>query len=83
MPLKHAKKTLGEEHAYTLGSVNEFSKILCDRGRSEKAIIMLEDIIPIVTRTLSEDHVGMMMAQSNLARAYAISKRWSDAADIL
>jgi tetratricopeptide (TPR) repeat protein len=81
--LEARKKTLGEEHAYTLWSVNEFSKILCDRGRSEEAQIMLEDIIPIVTRTLGKDHVGMMMTRSNLARAYAISKRWSDAADIL
>jgi hypothetical protein len=44
---------------------------------------MLEDIIPIVTRTLGKDHVGMIMTRSNLARAYAISKCWRDAADIL
>ena len=81
--LEARKKTLGEEHAYTLWSVNEFSKILCDRGRSEEAKIMLEGIIPVVMRTLGRDHVGMMMTRSNLARAYAISKRWSDAADIL
>ena len=81
--LEARQKTLGEEHAYTLWSVNEFSKILCDRGRSEKAIIMLEDIVPVVTRTLGQDHVGMVMTRSNLARAFAISKRWSEAADIL
>lgn len=81
--LEARKRTLGEEHAYTLWSVNEFSKILCDRGRSKQATSMLEDIIPIVRRTLGEDHVGMVMTRSNLARAYAISKRWVEAAEIL
>jgi hypothetical protein len=68
---------------HTLWSVNEFSRILSDRGRSEEAKIMLEGIIPVVLRTLGKDHVGMMMTRSNLACAHAISKRWSDAADIL
>ncbi|PVH80414.1 TPR-like protein [Cadophora sp. DSE1049] len=81
--LEARKRTLGEEHAYTLWSVIEYSKVLCDLGRCEQAVTMLEDIVPIVTRTLGEDHVGMSFTQSNLARAYAISKRWTEAADIL
>jgi len=81
--LEARKRTLGEEHAYTLWSVIEYSKVLCDLGRCEQAVTMLEDIVPVVRRTLGEDHVGMSFTQSNLARAYAISKRWTDAANIL
>jgi tetratricopeptide (TPR) repeat protein len=81
--LKARKKTLGEEHAYTLWSVNELSQILCDRGRSEKAVSVLEEIVPIAIRTLGEDHVGMSLTRSNLARAYALSKRWDDAEGLL
>ncbi|KAH7411336.1 hypothetical protein BKA64DRAFT_618271 [Cadophora sp. MPI-SDFR-AT-0126] len=81
--LEARKRTLGEEHAYTLWSVIEYSKVLCDLGRCEQAVTMLEDIVPIVRRTLGEDHVGMSFTQSNLARAYAISKRWTDAANLL
>jgi tetratricopeptide (TPR) repeat protein len=81
--LEAHKRILGEEHAYTLWSVNEYSKILCDGGRSVEAVSMLQGIIPIVVRTLGEDHVGMFMTRSNLARAYALSKRWNDAENCL
>jgi len=81
--LKSRKRILGEEHAYTLWSVNDLSKILCDRGYPQKAASMLEDIVPIVVRTLGEDHVGMSMTKSNLARAYGLCKRWSEAETLL
>ena len=81
--LESRKRILGEEHAYTLWSVNDLSKILCDRGRPEKAVSMLEEIIPVVIRTLGEEHVGMVLTNSNLARAYALCKRWNDAEVLL
>ena len=77
--LESRKRTLGEEHAYTLWSINDLSKIVCDRGFPEKAVLMLEDIVPIIIRTLGEEHVGMFMTRSNLARAYALCKRWGEA----
>jgi tetratricopeptide (TPR) repeat protein len=80
--LEARRKTMGEEHAYTLWSINDLSKILCDRGLPEKAALMLEEIVPVVIRTLGEKHVGMSMTQSNLARAYAIGKKW-DKAEVL
>lgn len=66
-----------------LWSINDLSKILCDCGRPEKAALMLEEIVPVVVRTLSEEHVGMFMTQSNLARAYALWKRWNEAEALL
>ena len=73
------KRVLGEEHAYTLWSVNDLSKILSERGRPAEAVAQLESIIPIVERTLGHDHVGMNMTKGNLARAYVKCQRWSDA----
>ena len=76
--LKSRRKILGEDHAYTLWSVNDLSRILCDRGSGEQAAAMLEEIIPVVTQTLGEDHVGMSMTRANLARAYFFCKRWTE-----
>ena len=77
------KRILGEEHAYTLWSINDLSKILCERGRPADAAKMLEDIVPIVERTLGREHVGMNMTRGNLARAYVKGKRWGDAEVVL
>lgn len=59
------------------------SKVLCDCGQPQRAAIILEQIIPTVIRTLGEDHVGMSMTKSNLARAYGLCKRWSEAEVLL
>ncbi len=77
------KRILGEEHAYTLWSINDLSKILCERKRPAEAVRMLEDIIPVVERTLGNDHVGMNMTKGNLARAYVKGERWRDAEMLL
>lgn len=81
--LEARKVVLGEEHAYTLWSVNDLSKVLCERGRGREAATMLEDIIPVVARTLGDDHVGMTMTKGNLAKAYVNSGRWIEAEQIL
>lgn len=77
--LQARREILGDEHAYTLWSVNDLSKIYVERGRLDEAVKMLEDIIPIVKRTLGEDHVGMSMTQSNLGKAYFLAERWKEA----
>ncbi|TVY55429.1 Nephrocystin-3 [Lachnellula cervina] len=81
--LESRKKILGEEHAYILWSVNDLSKVLCERGRPGRAVRILEEIIPVVVRTLGEDHVGMSMTRSNLARAYALSGHLEEAEGVL
>jgi hypothetical protein len=81
--LESRKTILGDEHAYTLWSVNDLSKIVCTRGRPAEAAKLLEDIVPVVQRTLGAHHVGMAMTQSNLARAYAMCERWADAEALL
>jgi len=77
--LEARKGVFGEEHAYTFWSVNDLSKVLCKRGRPEQAAKLLTDLLPVVRRTLGEEHVGMTMTKSNLARAYMLSHRWKDA----
>lgn len=79
--LESRKKVLGEEHAYTLWSINDLSKIYVERGRLDDAIKILEDIVPIVKRTLGEPHVGMLMTRSNLAKAYFLAERLEEAED--
>ncbi|KAL8811148.1 MAG: hypothetical protein Q9200_002031 [Gallowayella weberi] len=81
--LEARKVVLGEEHAYTLWSVNDLAKVLCERGRGSEAAKMLEDIIPVVARTLGDQHVGMTMTKGNLAKAYVTSGRWVEAEQIL
>ncbi|KAF2266736.1 TPR-like protein [Lojkania enalia] len=77
--LKARREILGDEHAYTLWSVNDLSKIYVERGRASEAVKILEDIVPVVQRTLGEKHVGMMMTRSNLGKAYSIAGRWEEA----
>ncbi|KAM0162911.1 hypothetical protein ACHAPG_001618 [Botrytis cinerea] len=81
--LKARKETLGEEHAYTLWSVNDLSKVYCATGRWDEAVQDLQEILPVVVRTLGETHVGMIMTKSNLARAYIGSNRWTEARKII
>lgn len=81
--LESRRKNLGEEHAYTLWSINDLSKIYCERGRAEDAVRMLEEIIPVVIRTLGEEHVGMSMTRANLARGYVLCKKWKEAEETL
>jgi hypothetical protein len=81
--LESRKQILGEEHAYTLWSVNDLSKVVCERGRPAEAVEMLQKIIPIVTRTLGNNHVGMSMTKSNLARAFALCEDWASAEELL
>ncbi|KAL2832426.1 hypothetical protein BDW59DRAFT_157255 [Aspergillus cavernicola] len=66
--LEARKRVLGEEHAYTLWSINDLSKIYCEVGRFEDAARILEEILPVVTRTLGDEHVGLSMTKSNLCR---------------
>jgi tetratricopeptide (TPR) repeat protein len=79
--LQARRQILGEEHAYTLWSINDLSKIYIEIGRVDDAVTILENIVPIVVRTLGENHVGMSMTRSNLGRAYFMSERWAEAED--
>jgi len=81
--LEARKTVLGRDHAYTLWSVNDLSKILCTRGRAAEAAQSLEEIIPTVEATLGKQHVGMIMTKGNLARANAFCGRWVEAKSVL
>ncbi|KAI0503085.1 hypothetical protein F5B22DRAFT_573910 [Xylaria bambusicola] len=81
--LQVRQKILGEEHAYTLWSVNDLSKVYMESGRNSEAAAILEEIIPVVKRTLGDDHVGMFMTKGNLSRAYIRSDQWEQAGDLI
>lgn len=77
------KRVLGEEHAYTLWSVNDLSKLYCELRRFDEAARVLEEIAPIVSRTLGDNHVGMIMTKSNLCRAYAYCEKLDEAGNLI
>ncbi|KAJ4365586.1 hypothetical protein N0V83_008206 [Neocucurbitaria cava] len=81
--LQARREILGDEHAYTLWSVNDLFKVYVERGRPGDAVTILENIIPVVERTLGPDHVGMIMTRSNLGKAYFILERWKDAEEMI
>ncbi|KAI1419968.1 hypothetical protein F5Y12DRAFT_720093 [Xylaria sp. FL1777] len=81
--LEARKRVLGKEHAYTLWSVNDLSKVYMELGRNNEAAAILEEIIPTVTRTWGDDHVGMFMTKGNLSRAYIRSDQWELAGEVI
>ncbi|KAI0478721.1 hypothetical protein GGR56DRAFT_631500 [Xylariaceae sp. FL0804] len=81
--LEARRRLLGEEHAYTLWSVNDLAKVLIEVHRPDEAVAMLEEILPVVKRTLGEDHVGMFMTKANLSRAYIRADRWEMAGELI
>lgn len=81
--LQARRDIFGEEHAYTLWSVNDLSKIYTEVDRVDDAVALLESIVPVVKRTLGEDHVGMSMTKGNLGKAYFMLERWEDASACL
>ncbi|KIW84514.1 hypothetical protein Z517_03764 [Fonsecaea pedrosoi CBS 271.37] len=50
------RRIFGEEHAYTLWSVNDLSKVFCERQRGAEAAGLLEAILEVVSRTLGDTH---------------------------
>jgi tetratricopeptide (TPR) repeat protein len=81
--LQSRKRILGEEHAYTLWSANDLSKIYCELHRFDEAARILEEIVPVVKRTLGDSHVGMIMTKSNLSRAYILRGKWDAAGELI
>lgn len=55
------------------------SNIRCARDRGDQAVEMLHAILPVVARTLGETRVGMIMTQTNLARAYIACESYTEA----
>ena len=77
------KRILGEEHAYTLWSMNDLARVLITRQRPEEAIAILDKVAPILRRTLGEAHPGMSMMKANLTQAYVRAGRWGEAETVL
>jgi tetratricopeptide (TPR) repeat protein len=77
------EKLLGEEHAYTLWSMNDLARVLTTRQRPHEAIAILDKVVPILRRTLGDAHPGMSMTKANLTQAYVRAERWGEAETLL
>lgn len=74
-PLLPPHRYLIDLQLLRLNSINDLSDIYCELSKPEKALQILEDILPIVERMLGFEQVGMIMAESNLFRAYILIAR--------
>jgi tetratricopeptide (TPR) repeat protein len=81
--LQARKEVLGDEHAYTLWSINDLSKVYTERGYLDRALYMLEDVLVTAKRTLGEDHVGTSMTLANLAKTYFLAQKWKEAEETI
>ena len=81
--LESRRRILGEEHAYTLWSINDLSKVWCELRRFDEARVILEEILPIVHRTLGYKHAGMIMTKANLTRVYILCNMLDKAAELI
>ena len=75
------KKLLGEEHTYTLWSMNDLARVLTARQRPHEAIAILKKVAPILRRTLGDPHPGMSMTKANLTQEYVRAERWGRGGD--
>lgn len=55
--------------------MHDLSKILCELNRGLEAAKMLEDMIPIVIRTLGEEHVRITMTKGNITKVSRLFNR--------
>jgi hypothetical protein len=65
------KRTLGEEHPDTLGSMHNLALIYSEVGRWQEALQLTETVVAARKRTLGEDHPDTLASMHNLALRYS------------
>jgi len=65
--MKMLKDKLGEEHPYTLSSVNNLAETLSAQGNFREARKLLEKVLGIRIRLLGEEHPSTLKSMGNLA----------------
>ncbi|KAH6886460.1 hypothetical protein B0T10DRAFT_81257 [Thelonectria olida] len=73
--LEIRRRTLGEEHHYTLASMHNLAQNYQDTGRWAEAESMLRQVMETEERTLGMDHPDTLISTYNLARSFQISGR--------
>ncbi|EIT75497.1 hypothetical protein BDV35DRAFT_404335 [Aspergillus flavus] len=64
------KRILGEEHPYTLWSMNDLSKVYCAQSYPKDALELLIPTLDVAVRTLGRSHIGTLMNMSNLVHTH-------------
>jgi tetratricopeptide (TPR) repeat protein len=65
------KRTLGEEHPDTLGSMHNLAIRYSDAGERQKALQLTERVVKAYTRTLGEEHPDTLRSKHALANGYS------------
>jgi tetratricopeptide (TPR) repeat protein len=73
------KRTLGEEHPDTLGSMHALALIYSEVGRRQEALQLTETIVAARKRTLGEEHPDTLSSMHALALRYSEVGRWQEA----
>ena len=65
------KRTLGEEHPDTLGSIHNLALRYSEAGKRHKALQLTERVVEVKERTLGEEHPDTLRSIHNLALSYS------------
>jgi len=65
------KRTLGEEHPDTLGSMHNLANCYREVGRRQEALELLEKVVVARRRTLGEEHPDTLRSMHALAIRYS------------
>ena len=70
---------MGEDHPETLGTAKNLADCLLDLGNSERALILLEDVLRLRKEKLGADHPETLTSMNSLANAYRATGQFSKA----
>ncbi len=79
--LRVRRAVLGEDHPTVLQTQNNFAGLLIESGQIEKAVELLEQLVPRYQQAVGEDHPQTLGTMLNLGGAYLWSQRPTEAAD--
>jgi Tetratricopeptide repeat len=60
------KRTLGDEHPNTLGSMNNLASFYSDVGRRQEALQLTKEVLEVMKRTLGDEHPDTLRSTENL-----------------
>ncbi|KAK3170216.1 hypothetical protein OEA41_009602 [Lepraria neglecta] len=73
------KRTLGEEHPDTLGSIHNLAIRYSEAGRRQEALRLTEQVVEANKRTLGEEHPDTLGSIHTLANSYSEAGRRQEA----
>jgi tetratricopeptide (TPR) repeat protein len=77
-----AKRTLGEEHEYTLSSLDNLAMTYRARGRWKEAEELHVQVLETSKRVLGDEHPDTLRNMNDLAMTYCDQERWKEAEEL-